>query len=105
MKFITADDFCEIVTDNLANDGLPRGQRVYVIGSRALPISEADPYTQRIKFFSHIVNTKTMELDPRMFLIDPSSLQKVGKKEQKNLKARLEEWLDAMNELQEATVN
>lgn len=111
MKFITADDFCEIVVDTLANDGLPRGQRVYVIGSRALPISEADPYTQRIKFFAHIVNTKAENgivetvLDPRMFLIDPNSLQKVGKKEQKKLTERLQEWLDAMNELQEATVN
>lgn len=103
MKYINSDDFCEVVGDNLANDGLPKGSRVYVIGSRALPISEADPYTQRVKFFAHLVkDTKTMELDPRMFLLDPNSIQKVGKNEQKKLKAKLEEWLKAMEELPEA---
>lgn len=102
MKYITNDDFCEVVVDNLANDGLARGTRVYIVGSRALPISEADPYTQRVKFFAHIINPKTVELDPRMFLLDPNSIQKVGKNEQKKLKAKLEEWLKVMEELPEA---
>lgn len=106
MKYITADDFCEIVTDNLEADGLKRGQRVYVIGSRALPISEKDPYTQRIKFFAHVLlDAKTMHFDERMFLLDPSSLNKVKKNEQAKLTARLKELFNAMEQLPAASVN
>lgn len=106
MKYIVSDDFCEVVVDHLKDDGLVRGQRVYIVGQRALPISEEDPYTQRIKFFAHILkDAKTMEFDQRMFLLDPSSLKKVGKKEQEKLTKRLLALFEAMKELPEATVN
>lgn len=106
MKYINTDDFCEIITDNLKDDGLARGQRVYVVGQRALPISEQDPYTQRIKFFVHILkNKKTMEFDQRLFIVDPLSIKKVGEKEQKKLSERLKALFDALKELPEATVH
>lgn len=106
MKYIVADDFCEIVTDSLENDGLVRGSRVYIIGSRALPISEEDPYTQRVKFFAHLLkDSKQMLFDERVFLLDPISLKKVGKNEQKKLTTRLLALFEAMQELPSATVN
>lgn len=106
MKYIMADDFCEIITDSLEADGLKRGSRVYVIGSRALPISEEDPYTQRVKFFSHLLlDAKQMLFDERIFLLDPSSIKQVGKKEQAKLTERLKALFEAMQELPTATVN
>lgn len=91
--FIRGGDFCEVVNQQLLNEfGLPQGQRVYIAGSKALPISKEDPYTQRVKFFSHLIVNKL--LDPRLFLMDPNSLRKVGKKEQK----KLEVWLKAQYE-------
>jgi hypothetical protein len=105
-KLIKADDFCEVVTDNLEKDGIKRGQRVFIAGSRAFPISEEDPYTQRIKFFAHILlDTKTMEYDPRLFLLDPRSIQKLKKKEQQKLQARYQELIDAMENLPDAAPN
>jgi hypothetical protein len=106
-KFIKTDDFCEIATDKLEGDGIKRGQRVYIAGQRAFPISKEDPYTQRIKFFAHVVtNTDTMELDPRLFILDPNSVRLVGKKELTKLKARFKEVMDAMEPSDETpTIN
>lgn len=106
MKYFQADDFCEIITDSLEKDGLARGSRVYLIGSRALPISEEDPYTQRVKFFAHLLkDSKQMLFDERMFLLDPISIKKVGKNEQEKLTKRLMALFEAMQELPAATVN
>jgi hypothetical protein len=105
-KLIKPDDFCEIVTDNLEKDGIKRGQRVLIVGHRALPISEEDPYTQRIKFFANILlDAKTMEFDPRLFLLDPRSVEKLKKKEQEKLRARFIELIDAMENLPDAAIN
>lgn len=87
---IRQDDFCEIITDQFeAETGIKKGQRVYIAGHRALPENEEDPYTQRIKFFVHLVVDKLIV--PGLYVMDPRSLRKVSGKEQKKLHG----WLKA----------
>lgn len=106
IDLIKAEDFCEIITDNLEKDGIKRGQRVMIVGSRALPVSEEDPYTQRVKFFANILtNAETMEFDPRLFLLDPRSVQKLKKREYDKLKARFQAIVDAMEGEPDAAIN
>ena len=85
-KFINSGDFCEIVSDKFAEDtGVKRGHIVYVAGLKALPESEADPYTQRIKFFTHLVSHDGHIDASKLYLVDPKSLSKVSKSKQKKL--------------------
>lgn len=93
-KFIKDNDFCFINTDKFEKEqGVKRGQRVYIAGHRALPISEEDPYTQRIKFLVNLVNDGKVEFVP-IYLMDPDSLKLVGKREQEKLLEKLQEQLD-----------
>lgn len=89
---IRPNDFCEIITDKFEGEGVKQGQRVFIAGHRAFPESEIDPYTQRIKFFVHLVNKD--EFDPRLFVMDPRSLRKVKKNEQKKLKKLFAAWFE-----------
>lgn len=91
-ELIRPEDFCEIIVDDFLEFGVKKGQRVYIAGHKALPISKEDPYTQRIKFFVHLLVNKI--LDERLFIMDPKSLRKVGKKEQEKLTSILKAQLD-----------
>lgn len=82
MKLIKVGNFCEVVTDRLTDQGVKRGHIVYVAGHRVLPVSEGDPYTQRIKFLVHLTNMGVKESD-NLYLIDPNSIQPVSKSRQK----------------------
>lgn len=83
---IRVGDFCSIVTDKFAADiGVKRGHLLYVAGHKALPESDTDPYTQRIKFFAHIVDHNGHIDASQLYLVDPVSIQKVGKGKQKKL--------------------
>jgi hypothetical protein len=94
-KLIHDNDFCMIASDQFEKDtGVKNGTRVFVVGHRALPEDEHDPYTQRIKFFVHLVEKKHVQFDKGLFLMDPKSLRKVKVKEQHNLTAILEEDVD-----------
>jgi hypothetical protein len=75
-KFIRNGDFCEVVSDKFVEEGIKRGHVVYVAGHKALPISEEDPYTQRIKFFVHVYNPHMYEMSKEIYLMDPNSLQR-----------------------------
>jgi hypothetical protein len=89
MKFIKDQDFCLIATDKFEEkEGIKRGQRVYIAGHRAFPISEDDPYTQRIKFFVHLVNDGEVVFGP-LYVMDAISLKLVGKREQEKLAEKL----------------
>lgn len=92
-NYIRNGDFCEIVTDKFVEDhGVKRGRLVYVAGHRALPISENDPYTQRIKFMVHLLEGDTIKPALGLFVMDPNSIQKVDENKQKALteQARLD---------------
>ena len=85
-KLIHTADFCQIVSDKFAEDtGVKRGHIVYVAGLKALPEDENDPYTQRIKFFVNLVSHDGHVDGSKLYLVDPRSIQKVGKLRQKKL--------------------
>lgn len=88
-KYIMTGDFCEIVTDKFVEEGIKRGHVVYVAGHKALPMSDEDPYTQRINFFVHIYNPHTYEMGKGLYLMDPKSILPFDEEKQKGF---LEEY-------------
>jgi hypothetical protein len=103
--YIFEGDFCMVLGDKFEEHGIRNGQRVYIIGHRALPVSERDPYTQRIKFFAHRVDNKEVCFDKGVFIFDPSSLRKVKVNEQRNLKENLDLSIAQMEIEAGATIN
>lgn len=95
MKYIRDNDFCEITTDKFEKEGVKQFTRVYIAGSKALPESADDPYTQRIKFLVHLVKDKHVQFGP-IFLMDPRSLKLVKPNEQKKLAKIMQDDLDAV---------
>lgn len=83
-KLIHDGDFCMITSDKFEEHGVKVGQRVWVAGHRAIPEDERDPYTQRIKFFVHLVKDKHVQTDG-IYIMDPKSLKRVNKGEQHKL--------------------
>lgn len=88
-KLIRVGNFCEVVTDKFVEEGIKRGHTVYVAGHKALPISEEDPYTQRIKFFVHLYNLHDFSMGKEIYLMDPNSILPFDEISQKNF---LEEY-------------
>lgn len=74
-------DFCKVVTDKFVDQGVKRGHMVFVAGHKALPISETDPYTQRITFICNLYNHKTYEMGKELYFMDGTSLERVSDKE------------------------
>lgn len=90
-KYIRNGDFCQIVSDKFeAEHGVKRNTIVYVVGTKALPMSEEDPYTQRIKMVVHLVGNDLHVIFDKMYIMDPDSIQKVDENKQKNLTGILE---------------
>ncbi len=75
-QFIRSGDFCEVVTDKFVDQGVKRGHLVYVVGHKALPEKEEDPYTQRIKFLIHLYDPYTHTMSKELHIMDPNSLQR-----------------------------
>ncbi len=97
-NLIRSLDFCQIVSDKFAEEvGVKRGHIVYVAGHKALPITDEDPYTQRIKFFCHLVDKQGHVDTSKLYLIDPNSIQKVGKLKQKKLTEQAKKDFDDTN--------
>lgn len=92
MKYIHDGDFCLMNTDKHDDIGIKRGQRVYIAGHRAVPISAEDPYTQRIKFFCHTVDNGLVTFG-KIYMFDALSLKHVGKKEADKLRANLKKLI------------
>lgn len=84
MKYIVNGDFCEVVSDKFVEHGVKRGHRVYVVGTKALPLSENDPYTQRIKMLVHRMEGDHI-ISKEIYLMDPISILKLDDNEQKRL--------------------
>lgn len=83
---IRTADFCQIVSDKFAEEtGVKRGHIVYIAGHKALPESENDPYTQRIKFFVNLVSRDGVVDGSKLYLVDPVSIVKVNPRRQKTL--------------------
>ncbi len=98
-------DFCMIATDKFEDQGIKNGHRVYVVGHKAFAEDERDPYTQRIKFFVHLLDKKHIVPEKGLFVMDPRSLRKVNPGEQKKLKEVLEIDLAEAEIAEGATIN
>lgn len=97
MKLLRPNEFALINTDIFeAEEGIKRGQRVYIAGHKALPISREDPYTQRVKFFVHLVDNGQVVLGP-LYVMDPKSLKSLGANEEKKLQANLKKAVEDGN--------
>jgi hypothetical protein len=105
MRYIQNQDFCEVVTDKFEEQGVKRGHIVFVAGHRALPIAEEDPYTQRIKFFTHLFNQHTGEVNPDLYLMDPLSILPVSDSLQEKYMAILKFMYDEKDEPTTDSVN
>lgn len=102
-KFIVDKDFAMVVVDDFEEYGVKVGHRVFVVGHRAIPEDERDPYTQRIKFFVHLLDGKHVDAS-RLYVMDPRSLKKVKKGEQHELEKIMA--IDfAIEEQKDATIN
>lgn len=98
-KFIIDKDFVIVTSDKFEHQELKKGQRGFIAGHRALPISADDPYTQRIKFLLHpILKDGSVDFE-RLYLIDANSLKKVGTREAKNLQDKLDKLLEDVDAL------
>src|SRR5690606_12815969 len=96
-KYIIDGDFVEIATDKFSEEhGVKRGRLAYVAGHRALPISEEDPYTQRIKFTVFLCNGKHVDVS-KAYLMDATSLAKVSDRRQKSLTKIFKEDFEEKN--------
>lgn len=80
MQVFNSLDVVEVINDALADDGLPVGTRVIVMNAKAFPISEEDPFTQRIKLFVQKLNEEENGVEGRVFVVDPASVKQTGLK-------------------------
>ena len=99
---IQMGNFCTVSGEHLKDSDLEDGDFVFVAGHRALPISEDDPYTQRIIFMCHKSDDGgEIDMEAGFYLIDPNSLTKVDKSTQEKMQDKLDEQIQA-HELLEA---
>lgn len=84
-KLVFPFDFVRIVVDTLSEHGLNNGDIVFVTGSKALPVSQEDPYTQRIKLFVQPMEGDNIINDKGIFMIDPKSVERIDDDENKRL--------------------
>ena len=91
-RLIKDGDFCEVVSDKFVEHGTKRGHVVYVAGHKAIPENPEDLYTQRIKLLVHKMDRQGHVLpDEGVYIMDPSSLQKVKQSRQDIFRKILEE--------------
>lgn len=91
-KFINDGDFVTINTSKFQKEyGVKKGSLAYIAGHRAFPISEQNPYTQRIKFFVSLLDKGGHVVVKPIYLMDPKSLKLVPENEAELLQAIFEE--------------
>lgn len=54
--------------------GISEGDVVFLAAAKAFPISEEDPYTQRIFFFIQKLEDGKIDDDSGFYIVDPNSL-------------------------------
>ncbi len=77
--------FVAINSDAFVEHGIEKGTIVFVAGTKAVPVSEEDPYTQRVKMFVHILDEEKIDTSSGLFLMDPHSLINISSEENKRL--------------------
>lgn len=94
--WINPMEFVRITNDKLEADGLANGSTVFVANVKAFPMTEDDPWTQRIKLIVHKMENDYINTAAGFFLIDPSSVEKLPKEENSRLYAIAEERAEAI---------
>lgn len=74
---INRGDFVKVSTDDLETDGYARGTLFFVANMQALPITEEDPYLQRLFACVHKVEQNWSLNTTMIALVDPKNLEKV----------------------------
>lgn len=93
-KIVFPMDFVRITNDKLADDGLFLDDLVFVQHTKAFPVSEEDPYTQRVKFVVRRVESiDEVFLSENAFMIDPNSVERISDEGNAKLFKILEERL------------
>jgi len=78
--------FATINSDAFEEHEVFKGDTVFVAGTKAVPVSDEDPYTQRVKMFIHLVDDEEkVDTASGLFLMDPHSLLNVSKEENERL--------------------
>lgn len=90
--------FVTVNTDKFENEegGIKKGDIVFVAGNKVLPISEDDPYTQRIFIYVQPVVNDYIDMEGGFYLLDPIHLSNLSKEENKRLVELAQERADAM---------
>lgn len=92
-SFLRPDDFATVVADSfIVKDKMNKGDVVWIAGTKAVPINEADPYTQRLCMIVHKVENKHIITKP-LYIIDPAALEKIT--EDKDYRDQMELDFDA----------
>lgn len=75
--------------------GIKKGDVLFVVGSRALPISEDDPYTQRIFIMCQPVVDDYIDTTAQIYILDPLSVDNLHSEEHDRLYKLAEERANA----------
>lgn len=77
--------FVAINSNAFVEHGVEKGDIVFVAGTKAVPVSDEDPYTQRVKMFVHILDNEKIDTASGLFLMDPNSLINISAEKNKRL--------------------
>lgn len=85
-KYIRELDFVKLTSPVTFEDGaLEVGSLFFVMQLKAFPMTEEDPYTQRIKLFVQSVVNEYVDTTGRIFVIDPASVETLSDDENARL--------------------
>jgi len=84
VDYIKPFTFMSINHDKLKEEhGLGSGDVVFIAAAKAFPLSEEDPYTQRIFFFVQKTIDEKIDDESGVFMLDASSLSFLDPEEHK----------------------
>lgn len=103
MNLIQPFDFVTVTKKHkkLTDQGIRRGDTLFVQGHTILPVSDKDPYVQRIYMSCHKVVEGHVQLpfvegtDSALYIVDGMSLQKMTEEASVGLAATLEADVEA----------
>lgn len=95
VNLIRPNTFAEIIIDDFEKEhNIKRGDVVFVISTKAYPISEDDPYTQRVLAAVHTLKEDgNVDLEGGFFMMDPASMAVLSKDRQDVKFAQLEKYV------------
>lgn len=85
-EYIKPFTFVTINHNDLAEEhGIKEGDTLFVAGAKAFPLTEDDPYTQRVFMFVQKMAGDMIDDEGGFFVMDPHSLSNVSKEENDRL--------------------